>query len=95
LLHQRVQLHFPILIAQSVNAAVIDKFEVKAATALDPETKLIFFLQGTPKSDLNLTLPIAQGKNVVHMKKQSQGSTQRLTPSARLTNSCELQEIPT
>ncbi len=63
----------PILIAQSMNAAVIDKFEVKAVTALDPGTKLIFFLQGTPKSDVNLTLPVAQGKNVVHMKEAKPG----------------------
>jgi hypothetical protein len=63
----------PILIARSTSAAVIDKFEVKAVTVLDPGTKLVFMLQGTPKSDVNLTLPVSQGKNVVHMKEAKPG----------------------
>lgn len=70
----------PMLVAQdkdpstpSITAPVIDNLTVKPVKTLKPGTKLVFRIQGTPKSKVWITLPTDQKDNTVSLKEVQEG----------------------
>lgn len=70
----------PMLIAQdkdpstpSINVPVIDNLTIKPVKTLKTGTKLVFRLQGTPKSKVWITLPTNQKDNTVALKEIQEG----------------------
>jgi hypothetical protein len=57
----------------SINVPVIDNLTIQPVKTLKPGTKLIFRLQGTPKSKVSITLPTDKKNNVIPMKEVQKG----------------------